>query len=1267
MLQCRPSSCLPQIAAVALLSLCGIFSSPAIATPVMVFQGLNQSDGLSQNTVNDVFQDSFGFIWIATESGLNRYDGTAFVRYQRDHSDAQSLPADFVWDIAEDRNGNLWLATRGSGLVRMQRSSGEFTSVLDITDPRYADSRNGRSLLIDVHGDIWLGTRTAGVLQISPSGELKQWYRGDGEQLPGGVYDMREGPDGRLLLATDNGLWQLDPGSGGMRRMPSLPHAASSLFVDRAGHLWVGYFEHGLERISSDAGQRTLYQHDPDSESSLSDDRVRDILQDGNGNLWVATQNGLNLRQTQGTGFVHFKHDVADPFSLADDRLMSLALDHSELLWIGTRVGGVNRWNPRSWLLGGHEPPELGGAVVLAFAAAADQQTWIGSFGAPLLRVNQDGQVSARFTPEDGFPDRGESPVTALLRDSRNQLLIGTFDNGLQIYRPDDNSLTNFQHDPDTHESLGANGIMSLYEDHRGHVWIGTFGAGISRMHSDTQHIERLPRDPASSLHKTRPTAIVEDGFGQIWVGTDGDGLYRLNSAGEVEQNFRQRLDQPDNLGADTIYGLHIDAQGRLWIGTADAGLVHLDIEQLRSDRPAFQRLTRAQGLPSNVVNGVRSDTRGQLWVSSNRGLVRFDPNTREMRQFHKAQGLQSEELNFGAIHQSPDGRLFFGGHGGYNSFHPESIAPPNQAPRVVITSLESVNQPIPSSTPYPALDAITLDHRDYVLSIEYAALDFKAPSLNQYSVMLEGFDSDWSPPSRRTRSTYTNLDPGEYVFKIRAANSDGVWSQQPRTLSITVTPAIWATLPAKALYLAVLVGLLWLFMRWRLHSVQRDAQINQLAYYDRVTGLPNRDLAEMRAANLLEKSAGLQRTAAFIAVRIGPFKQLQGSLGFRSTDGIMRTISRRLSLALYSDTGGSSTRELARLGEESFIAILPMEAAEMQAMRWARTLAEAASGPVEFGTHKVGVQVRVGIACYPKHAKDALTLIKCADVAAHDAARDGQSGITFYEHSMTERALDRLALESDLRQAIKDDALELHLQGKFDKNQRIVGAEALVRWNHPLRGNIAPGVFVPLAEETDLILDLDQWVIGQACATLARWKTRGWDLSIAVNVSAETFTSGRIFSALKRNRLNLDYSSAQLEIEITESVLASDMKLITDSLARIKLLGHKLSLDDFGTGYSSLTYLQRFPIDTLKIDQAFVRNLEHSNDQRALCTAIVALARSLGMTTIAEGVETAYQLDFLHALGCDQIQGFMLHRPESVKTFEKLWLNADQVPRNNS
>lgn len=1258
---------LPALPAVGMLMLlCALLATPAHAIPVMVFQSLTQSDGLSQNTVNDIYQDSFGFIWLATESGLNRYDGTAFVRYQRDHRDARSLPADFIWDIAEDRAGDIWLATRGSGLVRFKRNTQTFTSALDIGDPRFADSRNGRSLLIDTRGDIWLGTRDSGILQFSPEGTLKHWYRGN-DNKPGGVYDLLEHPDGRLLMATDQGLWQLDPGSGGMRPLGGQTQPASSLILDAAGRIWIGYFEHGLENISSDGAQRQSFRHDPQRSHSLSDDRVRDIVQDSRGQLWVATQNGLNLKTAAGPEFLRFQHEPADPFSLTDDRLMSLAEDRNGLLWIGTRVGGVNRWNPRSWLLGGHEPAALGGAVILAFADGAEQQTWIGSFGAPLLRVNTDGEVTATFTPADGYPERGQSPVTALLRDRQNQLWIGTFDNGLQRYRAQDGSLTSWRHDAAKRDSLGADGIMSLYQDRRGHIWIGTFGAGISRIKANSDRVERLPGDPSSPLHKTRPTAIVEDGFGHIWVGTDGDGLFRLTADGRIEQNFRHRPGEAGNLGADTIYGLHLDGQGRLWIGTADAGLAHLEADQLRSDRPLFDHLTAAQGLPSNVINGLRSDDAGRLWISTNRGLVRYDPARDQLREFHQAQGLQSEELNFGAVHRSADGRLLFGGHGGYNSFDPNTITPPHQPPTLVITALESVNRPIPTEQAYAAVSAITLSHRDPVLSIEYAALDYTAPELNRYSVMLEGFDSDWSPPRSRTRSTYTNLDPGHYVFRIKAANSDGVWTPQARELAITVKPAPWATMGAKLAYLGLSGVLLWLFMRWRLRSLQRDAQINQLAYYDRTTGLPNRDLAELRGANMIANDQGLHRSAAFIVVRLGPFKHLQDSLGFRSTDDIMRTISRRLSQVLFGEADGSSSRELARLGEESFIAIMQMEAADMQAMRWARALSQAATIPVEFGAHKVSVPVRVGIACYPKHASDVFTLIKFADTAAHDAARDGQSGIAFYDHGMTQRALDRLTLESDLREAIRTDALELHVQGKFDGQQRIVGTEALARWNHPQRGAISPSMFVPLAEESDLILDLDQWVVGQACATLARWKQHGYNITIAVNVSAETFISGRIFTALKRNRQRYDFDPAKLEIEITESVLASDMKLITESLNRIKALGHLLSLDDFGTGYSSLTYLQRFPIDKLKIDQAFVRDLEDRSDQQALCTAIVALARSLNMTTVAEGVENPFQLDFLLSLGCDQMQGFMLHKPQAVDAFEQAWLARAQVPRNSS
>ena len=267
----------------------------------------------------------------------------------------------------------------------------------------------------------------------------------------------------------------------------------------------------------------------------------------------------------------------------------------------------------------------------------------------------------------------------------------------------------------------------------------------------------------------------------------------------------------------------------------------------------------------------------------------------------------------------------------------------------------------------------------------------------------------------------------------------------------------------------------------------------------------------------------------------------------------------------------------------------------------------------------------------------------------------------------MTAQARDRLALESDLREALRNNNLELFLQAKFAGGKTLVGAEALSRWNHPTRGPVSPAVFVPLAEESELIMDLDDWVIDQACATLSEWQAMGINqISIAVNVSAETFVTGRIFEAIKRNQRRYRLDPALLEIEVTESVLASDINLITETLNRIRALGHKLSLDDFGTGYSSLTYLQQFPIDKLKIDQAFVRDLENQPKQLSLCKAIIALAQSLHLKTIAEGVENQAQLDILAGLGCDQIQGFFLHRPQALAGFQADMLPLPAVPKNN-
>ncbi len=1244
----------------------------AAQADLMAFQALGQRDGLSQSTVNASFQDAVGYMWFATENGLNRYDGHGMRSYLRDRGNPGAPESDFFWALAEDSAGDLWLASEGAGLIRWRRRTDRFATVLDQRALDEVPARRlARTVHIDSAGHIWVGTRGAGLLEFDASGTLLRSFRhaaDDPSSLSSdAVSVIRERRAGGLWIGTGAGLDQLDPASGTLRRhwAPSdgQPAAVSDLLEDRRGRLWVGSFESGLYLRKHADGVMQHLRHDPSAAHSLSNDQVRALLEDRDGRIWVATQGGLNLFRPRSGDFIAYRHDDRNRYSLSDDRLMSLFQDRAGLLWVGSRTGGVNRWNPRSWTLGAHAPPALAGAYVLAFADSRDGAVWVGSYGAGLVEFDRDGRPGRRFDSAHGLPDLGQAPVTALLRDRQGALWIGTMGEGLKRHDPETGRLDELRHRAADADSLGADGIMSLFEDRDGRIWAGTFGGGPARVDPQTLAVERITGQPGDSgfLAEARITAFAQGVDGSLWLGTDGHGLVRLDADGGSLSHYRYNPSDPDSLGSDTVYALHLDANGTLWIGTAGAGLMALPPAAQRSgDRKMIGRSVN-DGLSSNVINGIRSAADGRLWLSSNSGLMRFDPASGKIDAFHVVHGLISEEFNYGAHHRSADGRLYFGATGGFNAFDPAAVRNADQPPPLVLSGLEKFNQPVDLERPADTLRQLVLDHDDDVITFEYAALDYTAPERNQYSVLLQGFDRDWSAPSTRNRSTYTNLDAGNYLFRVRAANSDGVWTRDSLDIQLTVNAAPWASPWAYAFYLLCIAGAVQLFFRWRLRELEREARIRQLAFYDKVTGLPNRDLFELRLSDALARAQENGETLDVICLRLGATK-LADSLGHRPLDDLLKALTNRVSLAVFGSGHGDAYRDLARLGDDTLGAFIRAPADSSERVAWPRRLLDAINAPLLYQGHEVSAKGALGIASFPADATDAQTLLKCAITAAADAAGSLQQKLVHYESAMTERALERLALESDLRRAIAEDALELHLQGKFSGAGELVGAEALCRWQHPQKGRIPPSEFVSLAEESELITELDRWMIGRARAVLQDWQTRGCAmLPIAVNISATSFSSGRILDILSGEGGGHAIAAAMLEIEITESVVASDIDQVTALLQRIKSLGHPVTLDDFGTGYSSLTYLQRFPVDKLKIDRSFVDGLESEPDQQALCAAVIALAESLKLRTVAEGIELQAQLDLLREMGCDQFQGFFLHRPQTAAAFTEQFL-ADAV-----
>ena len=590
-----------------------IAAVPVPASRPMYFEHLTMRDGLSQGTVMSMLQDSQGYLWLATESGLDRYDGYTVREYRRQRGNEHALANDYIWAIAEDTHGDLWLATDGGGVERWDPHSDEFQQYRhDPANPGSLASDATRALLIDADGRIWAGTQDRGVDVIDPkSGVARHFGHLDGDAT---------------TLSSD---------------------AVFSLYADHAGQIWVG----------TDAG---LCRYDARAD--------RFVTVGGSG---------------PGT-------------SLSDVHVRAIREDRSGVLWIGTAGGGASHWNPGSWALGHYRAAAFRDTTVNAFADDGASTVWVGT-GAGLVEIDaRTGRETVYRSGADSRLKLGDDRVMALLHDSRGALWVGTMAGGLDRFDLARGSVRSFRHAAENPDSLPADGVMALYQDRRGIVWVGAFGGGLASIDPLTDRVTRYPVGASStSLSSGRASAIAEDGLGNLWIGTAGGGLNLLDPATGRFHHYRRSDRDPTSLNDDTVYALHVDRHGQIWIGTAGGGLDRVVGTSASPEQIRFENQSGLARMPSQVVWGIESDETDALWLSTNNGLVRFDPQTRATKVFHEAHGLQGEEFTFNAHYRGHDGALYFGGNNGFNAFLPGLSAPTAPAPRVVLTAAAKLNDAV--------------------------------------------------------------------------------------------------------------------------------------------------------------------------------------------------------------------------------------------------------------------------------------------------------------------------------------------------------------------------------------------------------------------------------------------------------------------------------------------------------------------------------------------------------------------------------------------
>ncbi|WP_367391287.1 two-component regulator propeller domain-containing protein [Lewinella sp. LCG006] len=804
------------------------------------FQYLSKKEGLSQTSVFAIVQDDAGFMWFGTRDGLNKFDGYEFKIYRNDTTPNSLVANDIRSLYADTLHHQLWVGTI-SGLSCYDPSTDKFSNYYHLEDdPSTLTDNVIRHIYRDRKGRLWVGTSVGLNLFDEKTNAFRRFYFSNNASPQLGSNDIEtilEDSQGQLIFGTASGLYFLPATDNNyaFQRLALPPSSwptnihIKSILEDAAGNLWLGALKDGVAYWNRATQTLTIYRNEKNIANVLSNNNIRAMCLDGNGDLWVGTFDGLNVLKKGTNEFIRYKKATAGNDGLSDNSIRSLFIDQRGSLWVGAYYGGINHFDENyNRFTNFHYAPSgdgLGADVVSSFAETPKGNLWIGTEGGGLnfydRSTGQFKQYPAQL--QQGNALSGNN-VKQLLLDGEH-LWIGTFQAGLNLLDIKTETFHHYQHDPLVENTLAHDNVYGLKR--KGHyLWILTYGGGLDILDLQQERFHNFRHDDldSNSLSSDLARVFLETHGGQLWIGTERG----VNKVILGEDGFPSRFEA--FLTNEKIYALQEDRKQNIWVGTISSG-----IYRFAPTTGQLDHFTVADGLPGNTIFGILEAANGELWISTNNGLSRYNPQQGSFTNYNFSNGLENLEYNFNAYYKTRAGELLFGGIDGFTLFDPEKILANEFIPPLVFTQLKKNNREVIIGEEESSLQrsinetqSITFKYNEANFSLSFAALDYFSPENNHYAYKLEGLDREWKYSVGKTEASYTIQREGTYVFRLRGGNSDGVWNPKERTLEIIVLPPPWRSWWAYLIYLALASGLAFGLIRFV--RLRHKLQLEQIA-----------------------------------------------------------------------------------------------------------------------------------------------------------------------------------------------------------------------------------------------------------------------------------------------------------------------------------------------------------------------------------------------------------------------------------------------------